>query len=123
MQRVLVVDDEHLVADTLCLILAKCGFEARATYSTDEALRCAHEFRPHLLLCDITMPDRDGIELMGEMHRMLPECRVLVLTGYHDNLERVIEESRGLAYPAVLLIKPCQPAELVRQAGAILARA
>ncbi len=123
MQRILVVDDEHLVADTLGLILRKCGFETRAVYSTDEALLCAREFSPHLLLCDITMPDRDGIELMDEMSRMLPECRVLVLTGYYDNLERVIEESRRMLYPAGLLTKPCHPAELVREAGLMLARA
>ena len=123
MQRILVVDDEHLVADTLSLILRKCGFEARPAYSTDEALRCAPEFQPHLLICDITMPDRDGIELMDEMGRLLPECRVLVLTGYYDNLERVIEESRRMLYPAGLLTKPCQPAELVREAGLMLAHA
>lgn len=123
MQRVLVVDDEHLVADTLSLILAKCGFEARATYSTDEALYCALEFQPHLLLCDITMPDRDGIELIDEMSRLVPSCRVLVLTGYYDNLERVLEESRSMTYPAGLLTKPCHPVELVREAGAMLALA
>ena len=123
MQRILVVDDEHLVADTLSLILGKCGFEARPAYSTNEALRPAADFRPHLLVCDITMPDRDGIELIEEMSRMLPECRVLVLTGYYDNLERVVEESRTLTYPAGLLTKPCHPAELVREAGLMLARA
>ncbi len=123
MQRILVVDDEHLVADTLSLILGKCGFETRPAYSTDEALRCALQFRPHLLVCDITMPDRDGIELMDEMSRVLPECRVLVLTGYYDNLERVIEESRSMLHPAGLLTKPCHPAELVREAGLMLAGA
>ena len=80
MQRVLVVDDDRLVADTLTLIFERNGFTARAVYSADEALECAREFGPDLLLCDVTMPGRDGLSLVADMTRELPACRILVLT-------------------------------------------
>ena len=67
MQRVLVVDDDRLVADTLTLIFERNGFAAKAAYSADEALKCSREFTPNLLLCDVTMPGRDGLSLVEDM--------------------------------------------------------
>jgi DNA-binding response OmpR family regulator len=123
MHRILVVDDECLVADTLGLIFRKHGFEAKVAYSANDALRCARTFSPHLLLCDIAMPERSGLDLMTDISRELPECRVLVLTGYYTNLPRVREHSGKLRRPARVLTKPCNPSELLREAGRMLAAA
>ena len=76
MQRVLVVDDDRLVADTLALIFEKNGFAAKAAYRADEALRCARDYTPDLMLCDITMPGRDGLSLVLDVSRELPSCRI-----------------------------------------------
>jgi CheY-like chemotaxis protein len=123
MQRVLVVDDDRLVADTLSLIFEKSGFEARAAYSADEALECARDFIPHLMLCDVTMPARDGLSLVLDITRELPACRIIVLTGFYSNLKSVREHARKLPRPVGILTKPCQPTELLRQAEALLASA
>jgi DNA-binding response OmpR family regulator len=121
MQRVLIVDDDRLVADTLTLIFEKNGFKAKAAYSADEALQSSREFGPHLLLCDVTMPDRDGLSLVEDMTRELPACRILVLTGFYSNLKNVREHARKLSRPLGILTKPCQPSELLREAAALLA--
>lgn len=121
MHRVLVVDDEYLVADTLALVFGRHGFETRVTYSARSALECARHFNPDLLLCDITMPERSGLELMEDFHRELPDCRVLVLTGYYSNVVRVREQASKLRRSAHVLTKPCDPAELLKQAGEMLA--
>jgi CheY-like chemotaxis protein len=123
MQRVLIVDDDRLVADTLALIFGKSGFEAKAVYSADAALICARAFSPHLLLCDVTMPGRDGLDLVDDMSRELPNCRVLVLTGFYSNLKSVREQALKLRRPVGILTKPCQPSELLREAAALLATA
>lgn len=121
MKRILIVDDEHLVADTLCAIFRNNGFDARAAYSTEEALRSTESFSPELLLCDITMPGRDGIQLMTEFGRALPSCQIVVLTGYHSNIIRIGNQGRSFAKPARILTKPCQPDELLREAVLLLA--
>ncbi len=123
MQRVLVVDDDQLVADTLTLIFGKSGFEAVAAYSADQALECARQFNPHLLLCDVSMPDRDGLNLLSEITKEQPACRIIMLTGFYSNLNRMREQASQLARPVGILTKPCQPAELLRQAAALLATA
>jgi CheY-like chemotaxis protein len=121
MQRVLIVDDDCLVADTLSLIFEKNGFHAKAAYSADEALECARAFAPHLLLCDVTMPGRDGLSLVEDMTNELPACRILVLTGFYSNLKSVRDQARKLSRPLGVLTKPCQPSELLREAAALLA--
>jgi CheY-like chemotaxis protein len=123
MQRVLIVDDDRLVADTLTLIFGKSGFEARAVYSAEEALICARVFAPHLLLCDVTMPGRNGLDLVDDMSRELPSCHILVLTGFYSNLKNVREQAVRLRRPVGILTKPCQPSELLREAAALLATA
>lgn len=123
MQRVLIVDDDRLVADTLALIFGKSGFEAKAVYSADDALICARAFAPHLLLCDVTMPGRDGLDLVDDMSRELPSCHILVLTGFYSNLKNVREQAVKLRRPVGILTKPCQPTELLREAAALLATA
>jgi CheY-like chemotaxis protein len=123
MQRVLVVDDDRLVADTLVLIFAKNGFHARAAYSADQALESARSFTPDLLLCDVTMPGRDGLALVCDITREFPSCRIIVLTGFYSNLKNVYEQSSKLQRPVGVLTKPCQPLDLLREATTMLAHA
>jgi DNA-binding response OmpR family regulator len=123
MHRVLIVDDDQLVADTLSLIFNKCGYDATAAYSADQAMEFARVSPPNLLLCDISMPGRDGVELVKEMSGEFPACRILVLTGFHSNLKRVSEQSNTLPRPLGIMTKPCQPDDLLREANALLASA
>jgi CheY-like chemotaxis protein len=121
MQRVLVVDDDHLVADTLTLIFGKNGFEATAAYSADQGLERAREFSPDLLLCDVNMPGRDGLALASDLTKEQPSCRIIMLTGFYSNLKSIREHFSRLARPVGILSKPCHPSEIIREATAMLA--
>ncbi len=120
MQRVLVVDDERLTADTLGIIFRKKGFETCVAYSVDAALDYVVDFRPDLIVCDITMPDRDGLELMVEVARRELNCSILVLTGYLTNLSPVHEQIRRMTQRTHVLTKPCPPEDLLREARTIM---
>ena len=84
---------------------------------------CARESPPNLLLCDISMPGRDGVELVKEISGEFPACRILVLTGFHSNLKRVSEQSNKLPGRSASSPSPCQPDDLLREATALLASA
>ncbi|HUZ04140.1 MAG TPA: response regulator [Acidobacteriaceae bacterium] len=118
--KVLVVDDEQLVADTLCLIFQKQGFDCRATYSGKDAVLCAEEFSPELLLCDISMPEMDGLQVATSITGKLPDCRVLLLTGHYTNLKSARLCARSLKVPNHVMVKPVQPDELLQQAHTLL---
>jgi len=119
-QRVLVVDDDKLVADTLSLIFKANGFEAEACYSAAEGLERARTYDPELLLCDVTMPETTGLELAAKIDREMPECRILMLTAYSTNLVRVDEQAQKMSRPLSVLSKPCRPEDLLRHAGELL---
>ena len=119
-KRVLVVDDDRLVADTLCLIYKVNGFDSEARYSAAAGLERARSFAPNLLLCDVTMPEVSGLELAESLQDLLPETRLLMLTAYASNAAFVRAHSRRLHRPIKLLSKPCRPDDLLRESHALL---
>jgi CheY-like chemotaxis protein len=60
--KVLVVDDEHVIADTLAIILNQSGFDASAVYSGTDAVERARRTTPDLVITDVFMPDLNGIQ-------------------------------------------------------------
>ncbi len=120
MPRVLIVDDETMVAETLSRIFEKNGFVTCAVRTAEAALRSVQECAPDLLLCDLHLAGESGTHLMTEMQRVLPTCPVLVLTGLSNGETRVERLTEGTGRRISLLPKPCSPVELLREAGRML---
>jgi DNA-binding NtrC family response regulator len=78
--KVLVVDDERLIADTLATILKINGFETTALYSGEAALEWVESFQPNVVLSDIHMRKVNGIETAERIRRKHPDCRVILFT-------------------------------------------
>lgn len=78
--RVVVVDDEHIIADTLAEILNSHGFHAKALYSGEAALEEVHDFRPQIVLSDVRMGGIDGVEAAIRIRRLDPDCRIILFT-------------------------------------------
>lgn len=119
-QRILVVDDDRLVADTLKLIYQANGFESEAYYSAAEGLERARTFEPALILCDVSMPEESGLSLAEKVNSELPRCQVLMLTAYSTNAMRVQTHATHMKRKLRLLSKPCPPEELLRETRALL---
>lgn len=119
--RVLVVDDDHLVADTLSLIYNANGFESVATYNAAEGFARAQSFTPDLILCDVSLPDESGLHLADRVQAAMPQVRMLLLTAYASNEAGVSEQARRSGLPMTLLKKPCRPDDLLRISREMLA--
>ncbi len=117
---VLIVDDEPMVAQTLGMIFRRSGFATEVVHSADEAMTFARKTRPDLVLCDIEMPIRDGLTLMKEIGCELPACPILVLTGSYRSLSKVRDCAGTLSQSVSVLVKPCQPDEVLSTAGRLL---
>jgi len=70
--KVLVADDERVIADTLAMILNQSGFEARAVYSGEKALELAATFAPDMMISDVIMADLNGIDAAIRIRALLP---------------------------------------------------
>jgi two-component system, NarL family, response regulator DevR len=83
---VLVVDDHEVVRVGLGTLLGRRkDIEVVGTASSaDEALRMAERHRPDVVVCDVRMPGRSGIEACRDLHSRVPGVRVLMLTSYAD---------------------------------------
>lgn len=80
--RVLVVDDDIRVANTLAQILVASGHEAIPAYSAEAAIKLAARLTPHAVISDIVMGPVSGIELANHMREHFPNCRVLLISGH-----------------------------------------
>jgi CheY-like chemotaxis protein len=111
--RILVVEDEAVVLHTLQLILKQHGYEVRGARDGAEALAIASTFAPNILLCDINLPDMDGIQISLEIKRALPSCRVVLLSGEITSAE-LLEEADRKGHRFEVLVKPTEPQQLLR---------
>ena len=118
--KILVVDDEQAVADTLCMIFMKHGFDCRTAYTGLAALARTDEFCPELLLCDISMPGMNGLEVVSRVTKKCPDCCVLLLTGHYTNLAFAQRWALSHPAPSRIMTKPVPPAQLLEAAGALL---
>jgi CheY-like chemotaxis protein len=112
--KVLVVDDERIIADTLTAILRKNGFAAVAAYQGLDALEIALSIRPDLLLTDVSMPGMNGIELAIAVRQAVPSCRVLLFSG-HSSTADMLARARESGHDFAVLAKPLHPTELLAQ--------
>jgi DNA-binding NtrC family response regulator len=106
--RILVIDDEQHQLDTVCRGLLLYGFHCQGVLSVDAALAAlASEDGDgiDLVLTDLTMPDRSGLELIEQVRRRWPELPIVVITGLAASDE--VGAVRGWNIP--LLQKPFNP--------------
>lgn len=107
---VLVVDDEPVVCDGIRKILGAEGF--RVESASDAASALAHPALAgcRLVLCDLKLPDRSGIDVLREIHRRRPDLPVVLITGY------ATPDQAAQAYAAgaiEFLPKPFEASELL----------
>ena len=110
--RVLVVDDEHVIADTLAKILDLNGYEASAVYTGTAAVESARSLQPDLIISDVIMPDMDGIEAAINIRGFLPNCKILRFSGQAATAN-LLENARSQGHEFEILGKPVHPADLL----------
>ena len=116
--RVLVVDDNVDVADTLTVLLGSIGHEARAAYSAETALTMARAFSPSVALLDIGLPDVDGYTLAARFRAdaSLRAVRLIALSGYGAERDRARSAAAGFEHH---LTKPYRLDQLEAALGEI----
>jgi CheY-like chemotaxis protein len=110
--RVLVVDDERVIADTLATILNQNGFDASAVYTGTAAVDSARSSRPDLVISDVIMQDMNGIEAAIRIRKMLPACKILLFSGQAATAD-LLEKARAQGHQFEILAKPVHPQDLL----------
>ena len=111
--RVLIVDDEQMIADTLAQILNASGFEATAAYHGEAAIAEASNFEPDILLTDVIMRGMSGIEAAIAVAKILPRCRIILFSGQASTAD-LQQRAQAQGYNFELLAKPIHPEKLLK---------
>jgi DNA-binding NtrC family response regulator len=90
MAKILLVDDDYASCRTLQLHLSGLGHEIEIAHSVDEGLQKSPQFEPELIVLDIRMPGKSGLEGLPEFKFAMPGVHIIMITAFHD-MESTIE--------------------------------
>ena len=98
-KKILVVDDEKPISDIIKFNLTKEGFDVETAYDGEEAVEKVEEYNPDLMILDLMLPKKDGLEVAREV-RQTHDMPIIMVTANGGEIEKVDEWGRRrLAYP------------------------
>lgn len=116
--RILVVDDEQIVAEVVERYLKREGYDVKTAKTGREALNEAKDWQPNLVVLDLMLPEIDGLEVCRQLRKDSP-VPIIMLTAKGDETDRVV----GLELGADdYVVKPFSPRELVARVKSVLRR-
>ncbi len=116
--RILVVDDEHIVTEVVERYLQREGYEVKVAYDGYQALKTAREWKPNLVILDLMLPGIDGLGVCRQL-RQESQVPIIMLTAKGEETDRII----GLELGADdYIVKPFSPREVVARVKSVLRR-
>ena len=110
--KILVIDDEALIAETVVEILREEGYEATPVSSGTSAIELAKAVRPAIVLSDVIMPGLNGIETGIKIREIVPNCKVILFSGQAETVD-LLEQARQKGHRFEILAKPIKPENLI----------
>jgi CheY-like chemotaxis protein len=117
LRRVLVVDDERVIADSVAAILNRSGFRAISRYSGAQAIESIHEECPDIIVSDVVMPDLNGIQLAKAVRTLCPKARIVLFSGNVETTS-LLDGASLDGYFFEILQKPIHPVQLLKALNA-----
>lgn len=118
-RRVLIVEDEHVVADTLGQILSAHGYQVRVAYSAEAAIPIIAGWPPNIALLDVMLPNMNGIEFAVVLKKAHPRCGVLLFSG-QPSVEQLLAKARDEGHSFEILAKPIHPSVVLNTISNLL---
>jgi len=112
--RILIVDDEKSIADTLTMVFKIKGYDAIAAYSAEEAVEAVEIFEPDIVLSDVIMGKMTGVDLAIYLSRARPDCKVILFSG-QASTANLLDEAHRKGHDFRLLAKPIHPEKLIEE--------
>ena len=114
MKTILLVDDDELFGDMVQRTLTKLGYAVLRARNGNEALQLYDPLKVDLVLTDLIMPDKEGLELIAELHRAHPAVKIVAMSGGGRNTpEEYLPIARHLGAMKTLT-KPFQQEALAK---------
>jgi CheY-like chemotaxis protein len=116
--KVLVVDDERVITDTLAMILSVLGYQSFVAYNGSEGLQKAREVKPDMIISGVKNGEGpNGVDMAIQIHDEMSETKFLLVSGMSssaDIFEKRLAEGHSFLTSVPLLAKPVEPKVLLR---------
>lgn len=117
--KILIIEDDKKMSDALMSGIEAAGYDVVAASSAEEGFFLVHSLRPDLILLDLTLPHRNGLDILQQIRREAIDVRVLILTSHNTVEDRVEGLNTGADD---YLGKPFSFPELMARIDALLRR-
>ena len=107
-RKILIVDDEEIIADTLALIFSSNGYDVRTAYSAEQALETLEQWLPDMAIIDVVLPGMNGIEFAIFLKDSYPNVHFLLFSGQPGS-GSLLEEAKRNGHLFEILAKPLHP--------------
>ncbi len=91
--KILIIDDEEMFREDLAILISKKGYYCETAANAEEGLQKVSEFIPDIVLSDIMMPDKNGVDILDDIRHLSPETSVIIMTAF-GTLETAIKAFR-----------------------------
>ncbi len=118
-RKILIVEDEKVVADTLGTILSSHGYDTRIAYSAEAAIQAISQWPPHLAILDVMLPKMNGIEFALMLKERFASCQVLLFSG-QPSVEGLMQKARNEGHEFEILAKPVHPSVMLEAISSLL---
>jgi DNA-binding response OmpR family regulator len=123
MARILVVDDEQQIVNAFRMTLERAGYEVEEAPDGNAALKLFAQSKVDLVVTDIVMPEKDGIEVVMELRSRSPHVKILAISGGgHVNPFTYLAMAKQLGAD-VVLVKPVDTETLLKTVALLLDKA
>ena len=119
--RILVADDDRVIANTLSQILSLSGYETETVNSGEEAVSTAAKHKPDILITDVVMGGITGIEAAVRILEFTPTCLVILISGQANTADHLASACRH-GHQLEILLKPVHPKILLERIAAFAAK-
>ena len=119
-RRILIVEDERVIADTLGQILSAHGYDVRVAYSAEGAMPMLSAWSPNLALLDVILPKMNGIDFAVSLEKDHPCCGVLLFSG-QPTVEQMLQKAREEGHSFKIVAKPIHPTVILNTISNLLA--
>lgn len=110
-KKILVAEDDVTTHEDWCAMLASWGYQVKTAEDGEQALELLHSFEPHILLADLRMPHRDGLNLLRDIRELHLETVPIIISGVGEIADAVQAIKLGASD---YLCKPIDPPHLQR---------
>jgi DNA-binding NtrC family response regulator len=117
--KVIIVDDETNIGNSLAAIFASRGYESKMAFSAEQAIEIIAGWEPALAIVDVGLPKMNGIDLAIALKNGHPSCRVLLFSG-QPNTADLLAQAEADGHLFEIVAKPAHPTVMLDRAAHLL---